>query len=64
MMVEAAPAAAFIVAKPKFLFKILIIALDPPAPLGLPDEVGERGAGRQGGKPILGRFSLVLRPFD
>src|SRR4051812_7897548 len=57
-------AAAFVVAKSEFLLEVLVITLDPPAPLGLPDEVGARGVGRQGGKPILGRFGLVLRPFD
>jgi hypothetical protein len=39
MMVKAAPAAAFVVAKPEFLLEVLIVALDPPAPLGLPDEL-------------------------
>src|SRR3978361_275512 len=64
MMVKAAPAAAFVVAKPEFLLEVLIIALDPPAPLGLPDEFCEGGVGRQGGEPVFGRFGLALRPLD
>jgi hypothetical protein len=47
-MVKAAPAAAFVVAKPEFLFEVLIIALDPPPPFGLSDEIGERDVSRQG----------------
>ncbi len=39
MMVKAAPAAALVLAKSEFLFEVLIIALDPPAPFGLPDEL-------------------------
>src|ERR1700709_383333 len=64
MMVKAAPTAAFVLAKPKFLLEVLVIALDPPAPLGLSDEVSERSVDRQGGEPILGRFGLALWPLD
>src|SRR4051812_24401631 len=63
-MVKAAPAAAFVVAEAKFLLEVLIVALDPPAPLGLPDEGGEGDVGGQGGKPVSGRFGLTLGPLD
>src|SRR3954452_10076567 len=40
-MMEAAPAAPLIVSKAQFLFQLLIIALDPPAPRGLDPGVGQ-----------------------
>src|ERR1700761_4545322 len=64
MMVKAAPAAAFVVAKPELLLEVLVVALDPPAPLGLPDQGREGGVGRQGGEPVFGRFGLPLWPLD
>ncbi len=58
MMVKAAPAAAFVVAKPEFLLEVLVIALDPPAPLGLPDEVGQEvSAGRVENQYLVGSAS-------
>ena len=39
-MTEASPAAPFVVSEPHLLLQILVVALDPPAPLGHADEVG------------------------
>ena len=44
-MVEAAPAAPFVVPEAEFLLEFLIIALDPPAQLGEIDQVAERHIG-------------------
>src|SRR3954469_24117243 len=69
-MVEAAPAASLVVPKAEFLFQLLVIALDAPAPRGLDPGVGqidqalERGVGREGGQPVLGGLGLALGPFD
>ncbi len=63
-MVEAAPAAALVMAKAEFLLEFLVIALDPPAQLGEIDQAFERGVIREVGEPVLGRFPLVRRPFD
>ena len=63
-MMEASPAAAFIVTEPDLLLELLIVPLDAPAQLGPVDEVGERGVAWQGGEPVFGRFALALRPLD
>ena len=59
-MVEAAPAAAFVVTKAEFLLEFLVIALDPPAQLGQIDQPREGDVVRQVGEPVFGR--LLLRP--
>src|SRR3954464_11851298 len=64
MMMEAAPVAALVVAKPKFLLQLLVVPLDPPARLGHPHETLERGAPGQVGEPVLGRLGVPLRPLD
>src|SRR5215210_2467547 len=63
-MVEAAPAASFVVSQAQFLFQLLVIALDPPAQFGQIDQAIERHVRWDGGKPILGGFGVALGPFD
>ena len=63
-MVEASPAAAFVVTEADLLLELLVIPLDAPAQLGLVDEVDERRVLGQGGEPVFGRFALALWPFD
>ena len=46
-MMEASPAAPFVVSKPHLLLEILVVALDPPAPLGHADEGGALVPSRQ-----------------
>ena len=64
MVVEAAPPAPFIIAKPEFLLQLLIIALDPPSQLCQIDQTIEGDILGQSGKPILGRLGFVFRPLD
>src|SRR4029453_7267972 len=63
MMVEAAPAPALEVIQAQFVFELLIVALDPPAELGQPDEGGDRGRRRQGREPVLRRLEFAARPL-
>src|SRR3954463_149211 len=56
-MMEAAPAAALVVAEADLLLELLVIALDQPARLGGMDQVLEWGARRQVGQPVLGWLS-------
>src|SRR4051794_8514099 len=69
-MMEAAPAAPLIVSKAQFLFELLVIALDPPAPPGLDpgvrqiDQALEGHAGGEGAHQILGGFGAPLGPFE
>src|SRR3954449_5987085 len=63
-MVEAAPAASLVVSQAQFLFELLIIALDPPAQFGQIDQAIEGHVRREGGKPVFGRLSITLGPFD
>ena len=64
MMVEATPAAAFVVTETDLLLEFEIVAFDPPAQLGLIDHAFERDVGRQRGEPVVIRFGCALRPFD
>jgi len=64
VVVEAAPASTFIVAKTDLLFEFLIIPLNSPSQLGLADEVGELDTFRQGRESVFGRFDVALRPLD
>ena len=48
-----APAAALEVIKPELLLELLVIALDPPAQLGQPDQTRQRGGGIEIGEPTL-----------
>src|SRR5882672_11742414 len=63
-MVEAAPAAALIVAEADFLLEVLIVALDAPAQLGEINEGTERHFPVDGCEPELGGLGLALGPFD
>src|SRR5271168_184999 len=63
-MVKAAPTAAFIVTEADLLLEFEIVALDPPAELGLVDQTLKGDVGGQRGKPIMVRFGFALRPFD
>jgi len=63
-VVEAAPAAAFVMADADFLFQIEIIALDAPAQFGEMDEAFKRDVFRGGREPVFGGFRLPLRPFN
>src|SRR3954452_18731424 len=63
-MMEATPAASFVVPEAQFLFQLLVIALDPPAQFGQIDQAIERHVRWESGKPILGGFGVALGPFD
>ena len=62
-MMEASPAAPFVMSEPHLLLEILVVALDPPAHLGHADEGGPLGVRRQCREPVLGRLVLARRPF-
>lgn len=64
VVMEAAPAAALVVPEAELLFQFLVVALDPPAQLGMVDQVGEANVLGQGRQPVLGRFGLVFGPRD
>ena len=61
---KAPPAAPLEVVETEFLLELLVIALDPPAQLGQPDEPVDWRVGREAGKPVLGGLGLLLRPLD
>src|ERR1700747_1061838 len=63
-MMEAAPAAPFVVTNPALLLDLLIVALDAPAQLGQIDEPLEADVLRQRGEPVFGWLCFALRPFD
>ena len=60
VVVEAAPAAALVVAEADLLLELLVVPLDAPAQLGLVDEVVERGVVRQGWRASI--WSARLSP--
>src|SRR3712207_3585637 len=64
MMVEAAPAAAFVVAEADLLLEFLVIPLDQPSRLGHMDQVLRRGARWQVGQPVLARLPGAFGPLD
>ena len=63
-MVEATPAATFVVAETDLLLEFEIVTFDPPAQLGLIDHAFERDVGRQRAEPVVVRFGFALRPLD
>src|SRR3954453_7390913 len=63
-MMETTQAASLVVPQTQFLFQLLVIALDAPAQLGQIDQAIEGYVRRKGGKPIFGRLSVALGPFD
>jgi len=64
VMMKATPAPSLVVAQAEFLFKLLIVPFNAPAHLGGLDQIYQRGIGGQRRQPILGRFCLILWPFD
>ena len=64
VMMKATPAPSLVVAQAEFLFKLLIVPFNAPAHLGGLDQIYQRGISGQRRQPILGRFCLILRPFD
>src|SRR4051794_6234123 len=64
VMMKAAPTPSFIMIEPKFLLKILIIPLNPPAQLGPVNQINQGGRRRQGREPVLGRLRVARRPLD
>src|SRR3979490_558869 len=63
-MMEATPAAPFVVTEPDLLLELLIVALDAPAQLGQIDELREADVLRQRGEPVFGWLCFALRAFD
>src|SRR5438309_11980110 len=64
MVMEALPAAAFVMSEPDFLLEVLIIALDAPAHFNDVDEVAERHLPVDGCEPVFGRLGFTIGPFD
>ena len=64
MVVKAAPAAPFVIAKTDFLFELLIITLNPPSQLGEINQILKADIPGQSGKPIFGRLGFSWRPLD
>src|ERR1700730_16633307 len=64
VMVKAAPASAFIVTEAKFLFEVLVIALDAPAHLGDEDQMLDGGVCWGGAQEVFERLGILFRPFD
>src|SRR3990170_3962453 len=64
MVVEPTPTPAFEVIQPELVLELLVVALDPPAELGEPDELRDRRVGWQGGEPALGRRGRAFGPLD
>src|SRR3954468_11254975 len=64
MMMEAAPATAFVVTEADLLLQILVVALDHPPCLCDLGQVLECGAWRQVGQPVLARLLGALGPLD
>ncbi len=64
VMVEAAPAAAFVMAEPEILLAVAVVALDPPAEPGEMNEALQGGVLGQVREPVLSRLGFVFGPFD
>src|SRR3989304_3925813 len=64
MMMEPPPPAALEMIEPELVLELLIVALDAPAQLGEPNEVGDRRRRRQRRQPILRGLRFASRPFD
>jgi hypothetical protein len=64
VMVEPAPASAFVVVETNLLFQVLKVALDAPAQLGGLDELSQRRVCRQRREPVFVWSLFGLRPFD
>src|SRR3989304_858215 len=64
MMMEPPPPAALEMIEPELVLELLIVALDAPAQLGEPNEVGDRRRRRERRQPILRGLRFASRPFD
>src|SRR2546427_3821945 len=64
VMMKATPAPSLVVAQAEFLFKLLIVSFNATAHLGGIDQIYQRGISGHRRQPILGRFCLILWPFD
>src|SRR6266852_9743919 len=64
VMMKATPAPSLVVAQAEFLFKLLIVPFNAPAHFGGLDQIYQRAISGQRRQPILGRFCLILWPFD
>jgi hypothetical protein len=64
MVVEAAPAAALVVAQSDLLLQLPVVPLDQPARLGGMDQLLERGGRRQVGEPVPARLLRAPGPLD
>src|SRR5580692_4622593 len=64
MMMEATPSSPLIVTETKFLFEVLVVALDPPAQLGGVHQFTTAGVRGQRGQKVFRRLGFVRRPFD
>ncbi len=63
-MMKSSPTATFVMSQSQFLLEFFVVSLDDPTMLGYLYQLFECGSGREGGKPILGWFTLSGRPFD
>lgn len=64
VVVEAAPAATFIVPEAKLLLEFLIVPLDEPTRLGRMGQSLQTRLRRQGAESVFARFGFVPRPFN
>jgi hypothetical protein len=63
MVVKTAPASAFVMAEPEFLFEFLVIAFNDPALFGDCHQILQFCCCRQRGEPVFGRLGWSFRPF-
>ncbi len=64
VVMESAPASAFVVSQPYFLLEVLVVALDALAHLGFKHDALQRHVLSQRGQPIFHRFLLAFGPLD
>ena len=64
MMMKAAPASSFVLAKTELLLEILVVPLDPPTQFRRGHQRSAADGRGQSGEEILGRFGFARGPFD
>src|ERR1019366_5704386 len=64
MVMESAPAAAFIVIQPDFVLEFLKIPLDAPADFDQPDQLRELHRPGHGREPVTGWFGFSAGPLN
>src|ERR1700693_3286431 len=64
VMMEPAPASAFIVAEPEFLLKVLVVALDAPAHVCLRNQIAQGNVFGEIRQVILQWLDVARGPFD